>query len=80
MQICCLSLKKAIHDHEVQLKNVSLISKLTFVSKFTEKAIGVQMIDYICEANWYEMFQFACKQFHKTEIALLWIQNDQPYA
>ena len=53
-----------------------LISNLKFVSKLVEKAVCVQLTDYIISNGLSETFQSAYKSFHSTETALLRVQND----
>ena len=62
-------------DFEV-FANFRPISNLMFMSKLTERAIALQLIDYITINNLDEVFQSACKQLHSTETALLRVQND----
>ncbi|CAB3986429.1 Hypothetical predicted protein [Paramuricea clavata] len=52
------------------------ISNLKFVSKFIEKAVAVQLTDYLTENHLHEKFQSAYKPCHSTETALLRVQND----
>ncbi|CAB3985703.1 Hypothetical predicted protein [Paramuricea clavata] len=52
------------------------ISNLKFVSKSIEKAVAVQLTDYLTENHLHEKFQFAYKPCHSTETALLRVQND----
>ena len=47
------------------------ISNLKFVSKLVEKAVCVQLTDYITSNGLSETFQSAYKSFHSTETALL---------
>jgi hypothetical protein len=68
-------IKKALLDPEV-LKNFRPVSNLVFVSKLIEKAVDVQMVDYMNDNNLYEVMQSAYKQFHSTETALLRIHSD----
>lgn len=51
------------------------ISNLKFVSKLMEKAVCVQLTDYITSNNLSETFQSAYKSFHFTENALLKVQS-----
>jgi len=62
-------------DSEV-FANFRPISNLMFMSKLTERAIALQLIDYITINNLDEVFQSACKQLHSTETVLLRVQND----
>lgn len=68
-------LKKMGLDFEV-FANFRPISNLMFMSKLTEGAIALQVIDYITINNLDEVFQSAYKQLHSTETALLKVQND----
>ena len=68
-------LKKMGLDFEV-FANFRPISNLMFMSKLTERAIALQLIDYITINNLDEVFQSAYKQLHSTETALLRVQND----
>ncbi|CAB4003243.1 Hypothetical predicted protein [Paramuricea clavata] len=52
------------------------ISNLKFVSKSIEKAVAVQLTDYLTENHLHEKFQCAYKPCHSTETALLRVQND----
>ena len=52
------------------------ISNLKFVSKLAEKAVCVQLTDYITSNGLSETFQSAYKSFHSTETTLLRVQND----
>ena len=63
-------LKKMGLDFEV-FANFRPISNLMFMSKLTERAIALQLIDYITINNLDEVFQSAYKQLHSTETALL---------
>ena len=46
------------------------------MSKLVEKAVCVQLTDYITSNGLSETFQSAYKSFHSTETALLRVQND----
>ena len=46
------------------------------MSKLLEKAVCVQLTDYITSNNLSETFQSAYKSFHSTETALLKVQSD----
>ena len=52
------------------------ISNLKFVSKLVEKAVCVQLTDYIRSNNLSETFQSAYTSFRSTETALLKVQSD----
>ncbi|XP_028395747.1 uncharacterized protein LOC114519775 [Dendronephthya gigantea] len=52
------------------------ISNLKFVSKSIEKAVAVQLMNYLDENKLHEKFQSAYKPRHSTETALLRVQSD----
>jgi hypothetical protein len=68
-------LKKILLDPEI-LKNFRPVSNLSFVSKITEKVVGVRLNKHVIDNNLDELFQSAYRQFHSTETALLRVQND----
>ena len=68
-------LKKAHLDSEV-FAHFWPISNLMFLSKLTEKAVAMQLIDYVLENNLDEVFQSAYKQLHSIETALVRVNND----
>ncbi len=52
------------------------VSNLMFLSKLTERAVAVQLIDY-CEINHLkELLQSAYSTYHSTETALTKVHND----
>ena len=56
--------------------NFRPISNLIIMYKLTERAIALQLIDYITINNLDEVFQSVYKQLHSTETTLLRVQND----
>ena len=67
--------KKDFLDHEVY-KNFRPISKLSFISKATEKVVAVCLNHHREDARLHEIFQSAYKKGHSTETALTRIHND----
>ena len=51
-------------------------SNLKFLSKLVERAVFVQLNEYLVENELHEVFQSAYKSFHSTETSLLRVQND----
>lgn len=68
-------LKKENLDCNI-LKNYRPVSNLTFLSKVLERAVAMQLKQYMSDHNLHEPFQSAYKQFHSTESALLKVHND----
>ena len=68
-------IKKSILDCEI-LKNFRPVSNLSFLSKLIERIVCVQLVDHLKNNNLYETFQSAYRQLHRTESALLRVQND----
>jgi hypothetical protein len=68
-------IKKPSLDRNV-LKNYRPVSNLPFVSKILEKAVLMQLIDYMEANNLFCPVQSAYRAKHSTETALLKIQND----
>ena len=68
-------LKKESLDFE-EYSNFRPISNLKFVSKIIEKAVAVQVKNYITDNDLDESLQSAYKHLHNTETALLKVQND----
>ena len=68
-------IKKIIHDAEI-LKNYTLVSNLSFLSKLIERIVCVQLVNHLDKNGLYEVFQSAYRQLHTTETALLCVQND----
>lgn len=57
-------------------KNFRPVSNLPFISKVIEKAVAVQLVDYINDNDLGESLQSAYKRHHSTESALLKVHND----
>lgn len=68
-------LKKPDADHN-QFSNFRPVSNLSLISKIIEKAVAVQLTNYIVNHHMDEMFQSAYKVFHSTETALVKVHND----
>ena len=68
-------LKKESLDFE-EYSNFRPISNLKFVSKIIEKAVAVQVKNYITDNDLDESLQSAYTHLHSTETALLKVQND----
>ena len=68
-------LKKPSLDKDV-MNNFRPISKLSFISKLTERVVLRRLIDHVSSGNLHETFQSAYKPNHSTETALTRIQND----
>ena len=69
------TLKKSDADFE-QFQNFRPISNLKVVSKLIEKAVSIQLTDYVIAHHLDKTFQSAYKNFHSTETALVRVQND----
>ena len=68
-------LKKPSLDCDV-LKNFRPVSNLSFISKFTEKAVATQIREH-CDLNQINLeMQSAYKANHSTETAMIRVQND----
>ena len=68
-------LKKSNLDPE-EFKNFSSVSNLPFTSKFIEKTVAAQLMQYIGKNNLSEEPQSAYKKLHSTETTLLKVQDD----
>ena len=68
-------LKKADADYN-QFSNFRPVSNLSLLSKLVEKAVAVQLTNYIVSHHLDEKLQSAYKVFHSTETALVKVQND----
>ena len=69
-------LKKSNLDPE-EFKNFSSVSSnLPFTSKFIEKTVAAQLMQYIGKNNLSEELQSAYKKLHSTETTLLKVQDD----
>ena len=49
---------------------------LIFISKLTEKVVPSQLVDCVMRNDLDETFQSAYKQLHRTETALVRVNND----
>ena len=58
------------------LKNYRPVYNLPFLSKCLERLVAAQMNDYLSSNDLYMKFQSAYRPFHRTEFALLKVQND----
>ena len=67
-------MKKAILDCEIW-KNFRPVSKLSFLSKLTERIVCAQLVDHLKAHYLYEVDQSAHRQLHSTETALLNVQK-----
>ena len=61
---------------EATFPNLRPISKLTFVSKLTERAVFNQTHNHLTLNRLYPKEQSSYRKFHSTETALLRIKND----
>ena len=61
---------------DIAYNNFRLISNLPYVSKLSEKAAANQFIDHITTNDLNMPLQYAYKQNHSTESALLKVKND----
>ena len=68
-------LKKPGLDHQ-HYRNFRPISNLTFLSKAIEKAVALQLVDYIDSNGLCEVFQSPYRANHSTETALIRVYND----
>ena len=68
-------LKKLNADFE-QFTSFRPVSNLKFLSKLVEKAVYVQLNNYLGKNDLHEPLQSAYKIFHSTETALLTVTND----
>ena len=68
-------LKRESLDFE-EYSNFRPISNLKFVSKIIERAVAVQVKNYITDNDLDESLQSAYKHLHSTETALRKVQND----
>ena len=58
------------------LNNYRPVSNLPFVSKVLERAVAKQLQNYLTVNNLHEPQQSAYRKHHRTETALLCVQND----
>jgi hypothetical protein len=68
-------LKKVNADSDI-FQNFRPVLNLKFLSKLVERAVFVQLNEYLVENELHEVFQSAYKSFHSTETSLLMVQND----
>ena len=57
------------------LDNFRPVSNLSLISQIIEKAVAVQLTNYVVNYHMDEMFQSAYKVVHSTGIALVKVQN-----
>ena len=67
-------LLKKVNAHSDIFQNFRPVSNLKFLSKLVERAVFVQLNEYLVENELHEVFQSAYKSFHST--SLLRVQND----
>ena len=63
-------------NSEATFTNLRPISNLQFASKLTERAVFLQMHDYLSTHKLYPSAQSSYGQHHSTETALLKVKND----
>jgi hypothetical protein len=68
-------IKKPTLNKEV-LSNYRTVSNLSFLSKVTEKAVAKQLTEHMTTHKLHVPIQFAYRQNHSTETALLKVLND----
>ena len=68
-------LKKVNADSDI-FQNFRPVSNLKLLSKLVEKAVFVQLSEYLVNNELHEVFQSSYKSFHSTETSLLRVQND----
>ena len=73
MLLSLLKTKNA--DHEI-FSNFRPISNLKLISKLIEKAVALQLPDYLSVNNLHESFQSTYKRYHSSETALFRVHND----
>ena len=61
---------------EIAFKNFRPVSNLPYISKLSEKAAAIQLIDHMTANGLHMQFQSAYKQHHSTDSALLKVKND----
>ena len=68
-------IKKVNADSDI-FQNFRQVSNLKLLSNLVEKAVLVQLNEYLVNNELHEVFQLAYKSFHSTETSLLRVQND----
>ena len=68
-------LKKPSLDKDT-MKNFQPVSNLSFISNLIERVVLNKLTDHVSRNNLQEKFQSAYKPNHRTETALMRIQND----
>lgn len=68
-------LKKPTAEHKV-FANFRPVSNLKYVSKLIEKAVAVQLNDYLACNDLHVPLQSAYRSYHNTESALKRVHND----
>ena len=63
-------------NSEATFINLRPISNLQFASKLTERAVFLQMHDYLSTHKFYPLAQSSYRQQHSTETALLKVKSD----
>ena len=69
-------LLKKPNAHCEILKNYRPVSNLTFLSKILEKVVAHRWFTYMSENGLHEKMQSAYRTAHRTESALIRVQND----
>ena len=69
-------LLKKVNAGSDMFQNFRPVSNLKFLSKLVERAVFVQLNEYLVENELHEVFQSAYKSFHSTETSLLRVQNN----
>ena len=64
-------LLKKVNAESDFFQNFRPVSNLKFLSKLVEKAVFVQLSEYLVENELHKVFQSAYKSFHSTKTALL---------
>ena len=68
-------LKKHNLDYN-QVLNNRPVANLPFLFKILERIVCIQIKEYMCQNNLYSAYQYAYRQYHSTEIAILSVTND----
>ena len=76
LKIAMLDPLLKVNAHSDIFQNFRPVSNLKFLSKLVERAVFVQLDEYLVENELHEVFQSAYKSFHSTETSLLRVQND----